>query len=318
MKKIFNTLKNLLLVAFVPVFVVACNQEQEHQHIWGKWHHDATHHWRYCVNTGCTSPRAQEIGEHVGYPCEICGPTFKAIAFYTGVNDQAHVSFCKEANKWFPEIAKTHNFTYDSTTNWDNMNDDFLSDYDLILFFDTRPEKPEQREAFERFMEDGGAWIGFHFAAFALTPSDYPNDWEWYHDEFLGSGEYVSNTWEPTTAILQVETHDFPGTENIPDKFEATACDWYRWEHDLRENPDIEILCSIHPDSFPLGTGPKEYEIWHSGYYPVVWTNTNYKMMYMNMGHNRMNYSTDETLSYTFSSDIQNTLLLDTMFGFFD
>jgi len=25
--------------------------------------------------------------------------------------------------------------------------------------------------------------------------------------------------------------------------------------------------------SFPLGTGPKPYEIWHSGYYPVVWTN---------------------------------------------
>ena len=318
MKKILKVLKNLLFVSFVPVFIVACNQEQEHEHIWGKWHNDATHHWRYCVNSGCTTPRAMEKGEHVGYPCEICGPTFKAIAFYTGINDQAHVSFCKEANEWFPEIAKTHNFTYDSTTNWDNMNDDFLSDYDLLIFYDTRPEKPEQREAFENFMENGGAWIGFHFAAFALTPSDYPNDWEWYHDEFLGSGEYVSNTWEPTTAILQVETHDYPGTADIPDKFEATACEWYRWEHDLRDNPDIEILCSIHPDSFPLGTGPKEYEIWHEGYYPVVWPNLNYKMMYMNMGHNRMNYSTNQTLSYTFSNDIQNKLLLDTMFGFFE
>ena len=32
-------------------------------------------------------------------------PAFKVIAFYTARNDQAHISFVHEANKWFPKMA---------------------------------------------------------------------------------------------------------------------------------------------------------------------------------------------------------------------
>ena len=87
--------------------------------------------------------------------------------------------------------------------------------------------------------------------------------------------------------------------------------EWYRWEKDLRENRDIQILLSIDPSSFPLGTGPKPHEIWHSGYYPVVWTNKRYRMVYMNMGHNDMDYEnkTNRQLSSTFSSPAQNELI---------
>ena len=72
--------------------------------------------------------------------------------------------------------------------------------------------------------------------------------------------------------------------------------------NDLRKNPDIRVLLSIDPSSFPLGTGPKPHEIWHSGDYPVVWTNTRYRMVYMNMGHNDMDYDggTNRQLSSTF------------------
>ena len=313
-RSVFKKLLITSTLTIVTSFSMGCNKKK-HIHVLTDWFSNATEHWRYCTTEGCSSPRYEEREKHVGYPCEICGPCFKAVAFYTGIDDAAHVSFCNEAKEWFKETAETHNFLFESTNNWDNLNDEFLEDVDIVLFLDTRPEKPSQREAFERYMENGGGWIGFHFAAFALTPSSYPQDWDWYHENFLGAGQYVSNTWEPTTATLKVETHNYPGTENIPDIFEATACEWYRWEHDLRENEDIEILCSIHPSSFPLGTGPKEYEIWYEGYYPVVWTNINYNMLYMNMGHNRMDYGTNTTLSYTFSSEIQNRLVIDSMFG---
>jgi uncharacterized protein len=65
--------------------------------------------------------------------------------------------------------------------------------------------------------------------------------------------------------------------------------------------------------SFPLGTGPKPYEIWHEGDYPVVWTNKNYKMLYINMGHNDIDYENTppEELSSTFKNEIQNKLILD-------
>ncbi len=308
MNKLFKLTLSIISVVATLAPLSAC----EHEHKFGEWYSDGHEHWRQCAVKGC---KYLESGEHVGYPCEVCGPTFNAVAFYTGINDEAHVSFCAEANQWFEQTATEYNFTYTSTTDWTNMNDEYLANYDLVIFLDTRPEDNEQRAAFERYMKGGGAWLGFHFSAFALDNSSYPQNWDWYHDEFLGSGEYVSNTWEPTTAVLQVETHDHYSTVNMPETFVATECEWYRWEHDLRENEDITILASVHPSSFPLGTGPKEYEIWHSGYYPVVWSNNNYNMVYMNMGHNLVEYGKGITLSYTFDDPIQNTLILDSMFG---
>src|SRR5215475_12608383 len=132
-------------------------------------------------------------------------PDFKVIAFYTGKSDQAHISFVREANQWFPKMAKAYNFTYDSTTNWADLNPQVLARYRVVLFLDTRPEVPSQRQAFQNYMENGGAWMGFHFAGFALTPSAFPQNWDWYHNEFLGAGSYVGNTWRPTSAILRVE-----------------------------------------------------------------------------------------------------------------
>lgn len=240
---------------------------------------------------------------------------FKVIAFYTAKNDLAHISFVHEANKWFSKIAKNYNFTYDSTDNWENLNDKFLSRFQVVLFLDARPEVPAQRNAFKKFMDNGGAWMGFHFAAFALTPSDFPQNWDWYHNEFLGSGSYVSNTWRPTSAILRVEDRANPATKDLPATFKSAPNEWYRWSNDLRKNPDIEILLSIDSSSFPLGTGPKPNEIWHSGYYPVAWTNKNYKMVYMNMGHNDMDYEhgTNKTLSYTFDNKVQDQFIINSL-----
>jgi hypothetical protein len=240
---------------------------------------------------------------------------FKVIAFYTAKNDQAHITFVHEANKWFSKIALSQHFQYDSTSNWDNLNEKFLSQYQIVLFLDARPDILTHRKAFQKYMENGGGWIGFHFAAFALNDSDFPLNWEWYHNTFLGSGQYASNTWRPTSAVLRVEDQNHPATKNLPTTFETSPNEWYRWEKDLRANPDIKILLSIDSSSFPLGTGPKQHEIWHAGYYPVAWINKNYKMLYVNMGHNDIDYEnkTNKQLSFSFDNEIQNRFILDAL-----
>lgn len=101
--------------------------------------------------------------------------------------------------------------------------------------------------------------------------------------------------------------------------FKASPNEWYRWKNDLRTNPDIKILLSIDSSNFPLGTGPKPHEIWHEGYYPVVWTNTLYKMLYVNMGHNDIDYehkvdNTNSSLSFTFTNEAQNKMILSALF----
>ncbi len=88
-------------------------------------------------------------------------PAFHVLAFYTGRDDLAHVSFVREANRWFPAQAAEHGFTYEATNDWSKLNAANLAHYQVVLFLDTRPEAPEQRAAFQAYMEHGGAWLGF-------------------------------------------------------------------------------------------------------------------------------------------------------------
>ncbi|MBS1668521.1 MAG: ThuA domain-containing protein [Bacteroidetes bacterium] len=246
---------------------------------------------------------------------QVTKPIFKVIAFYTAKNDLAHISFVHEANKWFAKMADSNHYQYDSNNDWSHLNEKFLSHYQVVLFLDTRPDSPLQRNAFRNYMEHGGAWMGFHFAGFALTPSAFPENWDWYHNEFIGAGQYEGNTWRPTAAILRVEDKEHPATKRLPACFKSSPNEWYRWEKDLRKNPDIQILLSIDPVSFPLGTGPKPQEIWHAGYYPVAWTNKKYRMIYVNMGHNDIDYElgTNKELSFQFGNEMQDRFILNAL-----
>jgi hypothetical protein len=71
------------------------------------------------------------------------------VAFYTGRSDSAHISFVQEANRWLPQMAAKYNFAYDATTNWNQLYAAFLSQHQVVLFLDTRPDGSAQREAFE-------------------------------------------------------------------------------------------------------------------------------------------------------------------------
>lgn len=229
---------------------------------------------------------------------------FNVIAFYNGTWDAAHINFVKEANEWFPKIAKENGFTYTSTNDWSKLNETFLSNYQVVLFLDDSPPKDRQA-AFQAYMDKGGAWMGFHVCAFNTDPSK----WDWYYNKFLGVGSFKNNTWFPTTAVLKCEDQKHPSTLRLPETFTSSVSEWYSWNKDLRQNPDIKILCAVHESSFPLGTDPKQS--WYSGYYPIVWTNKNYKMLYANFGHNAMDYKANIGKSSTFGSEIQNKFIID-------
>ncbi len=79
---------------------------------------------------------------------------FKVIAFYTGKNDKAHISFVNEANQWFKELGKKYHYTYDSTNDCSKMTFEFLSKYDVVIFLDSRPDSVMQRKAFQEYMEN--------------------------------------------------------------------------------------------------------------------------------------------------------------------
>lgn len=233
--------------------------------------------------------------------------TFKVLAFSSGSYDAAHIDFQKEARERFPQFGAQHGFTYEQTSNWDRLNTLTAAQAQVVMFLDDSPHSSAQRAGFQRYMDNGGAFLGFHVAAY----NDAGGNWPWFNQTFLATGRFATNTWGPTAVTLKAENRSHPSLVNTGATFRSSVSEWYSWQYDLRANPNIQILASIDPSSFPVGTDPNQS--WYSGYYPIVWTNKNYKMIYANFGHNAMNYQTNTRLSSTFDSPAQNQFLMDAL-----
>jgi hypothetical protein len=85
----------------------------------------------------------------------LAAPSFKELAFYNGTLDAAHISFVKEANQWFPQIAAQNNFSYASTNNWDLLNASNLAQYKVVVFLDDMPQTAAQTSAFQQYGPPG-------------------------------------------------------------------------------------------------------------------------------------------------------------------
>ncbi|MEU8815079.1 RICIN domain-containing protein [Actinoplanes sp. NPDC048796] len=231
---------------------------------------------------------------------------FKVLAFYNGTWDAAHIDFDKEAREWFPQAGAQNGFTWEATTDWSRLSATGLAGYKVVMFLDDAPPA-DRRAAFQQYMQNGGAWLGFHVSAFTTNAGE----WSWYYNTFLGSGNFATNTWGPTAETLRIDDRTHPTTASLPATIPSSVSEWYSWSRDLRQNPDIDILASIDASSFPVGTDPNQQ--WRSGYYPLIWSNRNYKMIYTNFGHNGMNYETNTRTSSTFASPQQNQWLINSI-----
>jgi len=218
--------------------------------------------------------------------------SFKVLAFYSTKVEPDHVLFAEGALKFFSGLSAKNNFTFDSTSNWDDMNDLNLRKYQVVVWLNDRPSKDEQKRAFQEYIENGGAWLGFHVAAY----NDKDSNWPWFVD-FLGGGVFHINSWPPLPAKLTVDDPSHPVTIHLPGSFQSPDNEWYIWKPSPRLNKGVRVLVTLDPSNYPIGFK----DVLTSGDLPVVWTNTKYKMLYMNMGHG----------DKIFESPIQNKLIED-------
>jgi len=200
---------------------------------------------------------------------------FRVLAFYSENTEPDHVQFAQEAVKFLSERAASEHFTFEATTEWQDLSDERLKTCQLVIWLNESPTKAEQRSAFERYIQRGGAWLGFHAAAY----NDKDTDWQWFVD-FLGGAVFHINSWPPLPARLVIDDRSHPVTAGISD-FESPANEWYVWKPSPRLNKDARVLVTLDPSNYPIGFK----DVLTSGDLPVVWTNTKYRMLYMNMGH---------------------------------
>jgi type 1 glutamine amidotransferase len=216
------------------------------------------------------------------------------LAFYSTNVERDHVDFALQAVKFFSDAANRDHFEFESTTNWDDLNLQRLKQVQIVLWFNDSAHTPKQRSAFEQYMMHGGGWFGFHFAAY----NDSGTRWPWFV-QFLGGAVFYGNNWPPLPAMLDVDDKTSPVTRHLPERYLAPANEWYSWQPSPRANKDVKVLLTLDPSNFPLGFK----DTLTGGDIPVVWTNTKYRMIYMNMGHG----------DKIFSDERQNQLFEDAL-----
>ena len=201
----------------------------------------------------------------------------KVLLFFALNVETDHMLFATDALRFFAETGDKYDFRVEATSNWADMNDDNLKQYKLVVWLNGAPP-PAQQAAFQRYMENGGAWLGFHVSAY----NDRNSRWTWFK-EFIGGGAFGVNNWPPLPANLIVDDPASPVMRGIPKTYVSPTNEWYSWRPSPRLAKNVHVLLTLDPAQYPLGIKglitDKDPDV------PVVWTNTNFKMLYMNMGH---------------------------------
>jgi uncharacterized protein len=219
-------------------------------------------------------------------------PKFKVLAFFSTNVEDDHVDFAYDAIKFYKKMADQKGFVFDTTSNWENLNDANLAKYKEVIWLNEFPHNEAERRSFEKFMDGGGSWLGFHVSGY----NDKDTHWPWFV-KFMGGAVFFNNNWPPLPAKMIVDDNKHPITRHLPKNYTAPINEWYGWKPNPRLNKDVKVLVTLDPTNYPLG----KKDVIKSGDIPVVWTNTKYKMVYMNMGHGDMN----------FESPLQNKMFED-------
>jgi type 1 glutamine amidotransferase len=205
----------------------------------------------------------------------------KVLAFFTSDGELDHVLFAQQAMRAFAAAAPAGGYAFTATSDWDALTEANLSDVRVVIWLNDAPRTAAQRQAFERYMEGGGGWLGFHVSGFGTSA------WPWF-TAFMGGARFSASNWPSLPARVNADDPAHPILTGVPSTFVAPINEWYAWAPSPRANPDVKVLLTLDGSNFPLGVK----NTLNGGDIPVAWINTRYRMVYVNYGHGDRIYST--------------------------
>jgi cytochrome c len=140
------------------------------------------------------------------------------------------------------DLGAANKFSVDATEDDSRFTDSNLAQYATVVFLSTTGDPvgtQAEKEAFQRYIEHGGGFVGVHAAA------DSGYNWAWY-GRLVGAYFAQHSAIQP--ALLKVEDSVHPATQGPPSSFTHTD-EWY----DFQINPrgSVHVLTSVHGNSYP-------------------------------------------------------------------
>ncbi len=211
----------------------------------------------------------------LGSATQAQAPGFKVIVAATRHPD--HSSMIRAAEPLIRQLGVKNNFTVDFTQDATQLDDAFLSRYQVFVQLQLAPfEFPSAAQsALQRFVGQGKGWVGIHAAGLTGTQFMDPKTlyWKWFED-FLGGVIYSPHP-AFQRGTVRVEDRKHPITRNLPAEFEISD-EWY--EFDRSPRPGVHVLATVDESTY----APKK----PMGDHPVLWCNEKHeRMVYILIGH---------------------------------
>lgn len=212
---------------------------------------------------------------------------FKVLAI--AENGGHHIEYSKAAKIWLNKLAEESNFTVDYIEDTENINDEYLSNYQLFIQLDYVPYawKPQAVAAFEKYINEGkGGWIGFHHATL-LGEFDGYKIWPWFYN-FMGGIRYKNYIGDFAEATVKVEDKGHPVMKGVPALFLVKKEEWYIYDKSPR--PNVDVIASVDESTYSPDSKIK------MGDHPVIWSNKSVKAknVYIFMGHSPVLFESEE------------------------
>ncbi|MEO8620130.1 MAG: ThuA domain-containing protein [bacterium] len=169
------------------------------------------------------------------------------------------------------KLGQENGFAVDATEDAGAFTDKNLKQYQTVVFLSTTGDvlNAQQQDAFERYIQAGGGWVGIHSA----TDTEY--DWPWYGR--LAGAYFTSHPLDPNVrkGTFRVLDKNHPSTAGLPDVWERED-EFYNFKS---ISPDIHVLIDIDEKSYKGGS--------NGDHHPMSWYHAfdGGRAFYTNMGH---------------------------------
>ncbi len=172
------------------------------------------------------------------------------------------------------KLGASNGFDVVATEDSLDINKTNLKKFAAVIFLSPTGKVlgPEQEEAFQNYIEQGGGFVGIH----AATDCEY--NWPWY-GKLVGA--YFKGHPSQQEAKLVIVNKNHPSTAGLPDTW-VRKDEWYNFK-DI--SPDITVLIKIDESSYKGGE--------NAGDHPMAWYHAydGGRAFYTELGHTNESFS---------------------------
>ena len=209
-----------------------------------------------------------------------------AILVFSKTNGFREDDAIKAANAALATIAKSRGWSTFFTENGAVFNPATLSRFKATVWNNTSGDvlTPEQKLAFQAYIENGGGFVGIHGAG-----GDPHYEWRWYVETLIGA-QFKGHPLNPQfqKATVHIEDPDDPATRDLGKEW-TRVDEWYSFEKSPRGN-GVKVLATLDESTYSPKMLWKDVGMGRD--HPIVWKHCVGKgrVFYSALGHSASTY----------------------------